>query len=139
MLTLDSPVFQELRRDFNEWLPAIQRGDDKFIPAHPRMADEPPAHWNPAISRIIAVVARKARCKTSDILGPNRSAVYSRPRAIAYLLVAEACPHTSHTEIASYFGGRDRTTVTHGINMAKEAIEGSEAWRDFFEDVKGSL
>ena len=139
MLTLDSPAFQELRRDFNEWLPAIADGRDKFVPAHTTHAEEPPKHWYPEVSRIVAAVARKAGCKPSDLLTPNRQHLYARPRMVAYLLAVETCPHLSYTVIARAFAGRDRTTIASGLVTARRLIAENEDWREFHDAVSREI
>lgn len=139
MLTLDSPAFQELRRDFNEWLPEIVKGRDKFVLAHPTRADVPPAYWQPAARTIVALVAAKTACKPDDLTGPRRMAVHARPRSLAYLLVHDLCPHLTIGEIAHLFGGRDRTTITHGLAQARKALASSEAWKALYDEVKAEF
>ena len=138
MLTLDSPAFQELRRDFNEWLPAIADGRDKFVPAHPGMAtEEDPAEQR--IERIISLVASRAACTPREITGPRRSVAYSRPRFIGYLLAYEMVPDASLPRIGRAFGDRDHTTIMHGIKVARQSIAENDAWREFYEKVKAAL
>lgn len=139
MLTLESDAFRALRRDFNEWLPSILEGRDKFIPAHPVRADVPPAYWQPAARRVIALVAAKTACRPDDLAGPRRSAIFNRPRTLAYLLIHDLCPHLAIKEIADLFGGRDRTTITHGIAAARAAIGSNDAWRALYDEVKGEF
>lgn len=139
MLTLDSPAFQELRRDFNEWLPAIIEGRDKFVPAHPCRSDVPPAHWQPTARAIIAKVAAKSACRPDDLVGPRRGAIHAGPRTIAYLLVHDLCPYLNVREIADLFGGRDRTTITHGLDRAREMTAENPAWRALYDEVKAEF
>lgn len=141
MLTLDSPAFQELRRDFNEWLPHIVRGEDKFVPASPihrEPGEAMPVGIDPLVTAIMAAVARRAACKVEDLRGPRRSAVYARPRFIAYLLISELVPRMSLPQIGKAMD-RDHTTIMYGIKRAKAYIADSDAWRAFYEEVKGEF
>ena len=57
--------------------------------------------------------------RLSDMVGPKRLRSYARPRQVAMYL----CKHmTSRSlpEIGRRFGGRDHTTVMHGVKRIEE-------------------
>ncbi|WP_274585714.1 chromosomal replication initiator protein DnaA [Neisseria leonii] len=63
---------------------------------------------------IMEEVARHYRIKISDLLGKKRSQNIARPRQIAMCLTKELT-NMSLPAIGDAFGGRDHTTVMHGV------------------------
>lgn len=70
--------------------------------------------------------------RLSDIIGPKRLRSYARPRQVAMYL-AKQLTSRSLPEIGRRFGGRDHTTVMHGVKRIEElkVIDGQIA-----EDVE---
>jgi chromosomal replication initiator protein len=70
---------------------------------------------------VLAVVATLFAVTQADIVGTSRLRVYVRPRQMAMLLMRRYCPECRNSlpAIAEQFGGRDHTTVMHGINSAR--------------------
>jgi chromosomal replication initiator protein len=68
----------------------------------------------------------------SDIIGPKRLRSYARPRQVAMYLCKQLTSR-SLPEIGRRFGGRDHTTVMHGVRRIEElkTIDGQIA-----EDVE---
>ena len=66
--------------------------------------------------REIAVeVAAKYRITLDDLVGHDRSVCYVHPRQEVYYRAYIECPHLSYPEIGRRMGGRDHTTVRHGV------------------------
>jgi chromosomal replication initiator protein len=57
--------------------------------------------------------------RLSDLVGPKRLRSYARPRQIAMYL-AKTLTNRSLPEIGRRFGGRDHTTVMHGVKRIEE-------------------
>ncbi len=57
--------------------------------------------------------------RLSDMIGPKRLRSYARPRQVAMYL-AKQLTSRSLPEIGRRFGGRDHTTVMHGVRRIKE-------------------
>ena len=57
--------------------------------------------------------------RLSDLIGPKRVRTYARPRQIAMYL-AKQLTSRSLPEIGRRFGGRDHTTVMHGVRRIEE-------------------
>ena len=57
--------------------------------------------------------------RLSDLIGPRRMRTYARPRQIAMYL-AKQLTSRSLPEIGRRFGGRDHTTVIHGVRRIEE-------------------
>ena len=49
------------------------------------------------------------------LLGPRRLRPLAYARQITMLVAREQCPWMSTTQIGRYLGGRDHTTVVHGL------------------------
>ena len=57
--------------------------------------------------------------RLSDLIGPKRVRTFARPRQIAMYL-AKQLTSRSLPEIGRRFGGRDHTTVMHGVRRIEE-------------------
>ena len=80
---------------------------------------------------IMDQVAKYYRIKISDILGAKRTRNIARPRQMAMSLTKELT-NLSLPAIGDAFGGRDHTTVMHGVkNVAKLRIEDPELAQDY--------
>ena len=76
-------------------------------------------------------VAEHYNIRVSDMHSNRRLRVVARPRQIAMYLVKKLT-HASLPEIGRKFGGRDHTTVMHGVRKIEELIEKDSA---FAEDI----
>lgn len=66
--------------------------------------------------REIAVeVAAKHRITLDQLVGHDRSVCYVHPRQEVYYRAYIECPHLSYPEIGRRMGGRDHTTIAHGV------------------------
>ncbi|MFV2029211.1 chromosomal replication initiator protein DnaA [Neisseria sp. S1] len=80
---------------------------------------------------IITETAKYYRIKNSDILGKKRTRNIARPRQIAMSLTKELT-NLSLPSIGDAFGGRDHTTVMHGVKaVAKLRAEDPELAQDY--------
>ena len=68
----------------------------------------------------------------SEMVGPRRHRSIARPRQIAMYLSKELT-NKSYPEIGRSFGGRDHTTVMHGI---KQILKLKEMDEDMLEDIQ---
>ncbi len=57
--------------------------------------------------------------RLSDMIGPKRVRNYARPRQVAMYLCKQLTSR-SLPEIGRRFGGRDHTTVMHGVRRIEE-------------------
>lgn len=67
---------------------------------------------------IVEAVAISSGLTVTQIVGPDRTAKASHPRQRAFLLCKRA--GFSTTQIGRFFGGRDHTTVLHGVAQAEK-------------------
>ncbi len=81
------------------------------------------------------IVADYFHIKVSDLRAKRRSRSIARPRHIAMYLIRIMTDH-SFPEIGEYFGGRDHTTVLHGVNKIGEEVENSGETRKLVEELK---
>jgi len=88
-----------------------------------------------SIDNIQRIVAEYYKIKVSDVLSKRRSRSIARPRQVAMALSKELTNH-SLPEIGNAFGGRDHTTVLHGVRKIKELRETNA---DISEDYKNLL
>ena len=71
------------------------------------------------IEEIQRKVSDHYNIRLSDMIGPKRLRTYARPRQIAMYL-AKYLTSRSLPEIGRRFGGRDHTTVMHGVKRIEE-------------------
>lgn len=80
---------------------------------------------------IIDATAKYYRIKMSDIVGKKRTRNIARPRQMAMSLTKELT-NLSLPSIGDAFGGRDHTTVMHGVKaIAKLREEDPELAQDY--------
>jgi chromosomal replication initiator protein len=72
-----------------------------------------------SIEEIQRKVAEHYNIRLSDMIGPKRVRNYARPRQIAMYLCKQMTSR-SLPEIGRRFGGRDHTTVMHGVKRIEE-------------------
>ncbi|MCC5973092.1 MAG: chromosomal replication initiator protein DnaA [Rubellimicrobium sp.] len=71
------------------------------------------------VEEIQRKVADHYNIRLSDLVGPKRLRSYARPRQVAMYL-AKTMTSRSLPEIGRRFGGRDHTTVMHGVRRIEE-------------------
>ncbi len=76
--------------------------------------------------------------RLSDMLGPKRTRVLARPRQVAMYLSKELTSR-SLPEIGRRFGGRDHTTVMHGVKTIKKLMIKDSQIADDVELLKRAL
>ncbi|MFD1913692.1 chromosomal replication initiator protein DnaA [Halodurantibacterium flavum] len=73
------------------------------------------------VEEIQRKVAEHYNIRLSDLIGPKRLRTIARPRQIAMYL-AKQLTSRSLPEIGRRFGGRDHTTIMHGVRKVEELI-----------------
>lgn len=74
-----------------------------------------------SIEEIQRKVAEHYNVRLSDLIGPKRMRTIARPRQIAMYLSKQLTPR-SLPEIGRRFGGRDHTTIMHGVRKIEELM-----------------
>jgi chromosomal replication initiator protein len=73
------------------------------------------------IDEIMKKVCEHYNLRMSDMVSPRRTRSIARPRQMAMYLAKKLTPR-SYPEIGRKFGGRDHTTVLHGVRKIEELI-----------------
>jgi chromosomal replication initiator protein len=73
------------------------------------------------IEEIQRKVAEHYNIRLSDMIGPKRLRTIARPRQVAMYLAKQLTPR-SLPEIGRRFGGRDHTTIMHGVRKIEELM-----------------
>ncbi|MGI9389183.1 MAG: chromosomal replication initiator protein DnaA [Boseongicola sp.] len=76
--------------------------------------------------------------RLSDLIGPKRVRTFARPRQIAMYL-SKRLTSRSLPEIGRRFGGRDHTTVMHGVRKIEELKQKDSQIADDLELLRRSL
>lgn len=80
--------------------------------------EQEPVKVKPPVSSaaaLIRTVAAKYGLNVPDMKGEKKSWKYSHPRQEVMYELFTKCPHLSTTRIGAILGGRDHTTVLHGV------------------------
>lgn len=91
-----------------------------------------------SIEEIQTKVASFYNLRLSDILSPRRARPVARPRQIAMYLSKILTPH-SLPDIGRKFGGRDHTTIIHGVRKIEELMAIDPALLHDVEKIKRDI
>lgn len=90
------------------------------------------------VDEIQRKVSEHYNIRLSDLIGPRRQRVIARPRQIAMYL-AKSMTSRSLPEIGRSFGGRDHTTIMHGVRKIEELKASDTQIADDLEMLRRSL
>ena len=90
------------------------------------------------IEEIQRKVAEHYNIRLSDMIGPKRLRNIARPRQIAMYLSKQLTPR-SLPEIGRRFGGRDHTTIMHGVRKIEELMATDSQLADDLQLLKRLL
>ena len=76
--------------------------------------------------------------RLSDLIGPKRVRTFARPRQVAMYLSKQLTTR-SLPEIGRRFGGRDHTTVMHGVRKIEELMQQDSQIADDLEMLRRAL
>lgn len=90
------------------------------------------------VADIVRAVAAHYRVREADILSQRRTRSIVRPRQVAMFLARELTPR-SLPEIGRLIGGRDHTTVLHGVSKIGSLIEAGDPIKGVVDAVRARL
>jgi len=94
------------------------------------------AHITP--SQVIETVAKFYNISVAEMVSPARNKELVQPRQVAMYLIRQETD-ASLPEIGNLLGGRDHTTVLHGIERIKDRLEAEEQLRREVMSVREQL
>jgi chromosomal replication initiator protein len=96
------------------------------------------SHENINIEDIIYVVSKNENIKPSEIKSKKRSQKIVEARRIVIYLTRTLTPN-SMPSIASFFGMKDHTAISHNIRKTSELIQSSESFRLKIDELKNKI
>ena len=87
---------------------------------------------------VIEIVAEHFNISTAQMISKNRSSEIARPRQIAMYLCKSMTPAPLET-IGALLGGRDHSTIIHGIKKITEEYEKNEDFHYLLETIKKKI
>ncbi|MXW85329.1 MAG: chromosomal replication initiator protein DnaA [Boseongicola sp. SB0673_bin_14] len=90
------------------------------------------------VEEIQRKVSEHFNIRLSDLIGPKRVRTFARPRQIAMYL-SKQLTSRSLPEIGRRFGGRDHTTIMHGVRRIEELKQQDSQIADHVELLRRSL
>jgi hypothetical protein len=84
-----------------------------------------------SVADIVRETAAKHGLSVNDLLSQCRRRAYAWPRQEAMYRVFTECPHVSYPEAGRRLGGRDHTTILHGVkaHCRRNGIDYADAVR----------
>ena len=89
-------------------------------------------------SQVIEIVSKFYNISVPEIVSASRSRELVQPRQVAMYLIRQETD-ASLPEIGALLGGRDHTTVIHGVERIKERLEAEEQLRRDVMSVREQL
>ncbi len=90
------------------------------------------------VEQIQRKVSEHFNIRLSDLIGPKRVRTFARPRQIAMYL-SKQLTSRSLPEIGRQFGGRDHTTIMHGVRKIEELVQKDSQIADHVELLRRAL
>ena len=91
------------------------------------------------IGNIASIVSDTLGVALSDMIMKNRKIDVSEARQLCWLLLQRKCG-VSLSAIGKYFGGRDHTTILHGIRHIQDLLDaGDESILRQYDKVQNAL
>ena len=87
---------------------------------------------------ILEAVAKEFNITVSELKGPRRTRRISVPRQVAMFLMREMA-QLSFPQIGEFLGGRDHTTVMHGVTKVEKNLQADPIIRDKLERIRARL
>ena len=94
------------------------------------------AHITP--SQVIETVAKYFNISVPEMVSPSRNKELVQPRQVAMYLIRQETD-ASLPEIGGLLGGRDHTTILHGVERVKDRLEAEEQLRRDVMSVREQL
>ena len=110
MLTRDHEAWPDVRSGLRADLAAINA--EKSLPNIPYVA------WQPLLSEIIAATCKVCKVGKKRLISADRRREFVWFRQAA-MLIARRHTNRSFPEIAAVMGGRDHSTIVHGVQAAE--------------------
>lgn len=90
------------------------------------------------VEEIQRKVSEHYNIRLSDLIGPRRLRAYARPRQVAMWL-SKTMTNRSLPEIGKRFGGRDHTTILHGVKKIEELKQTDSGLAEDLELLRRAL
>jgi chromosomal replication initiator protein len=95
-------------------------------------------HKNITLENIIKIISKELNIKPSEIKSKKRSANIVEVRRIGIYLARELTPN-SMPSLASFFGMKDHTAVSHNVKKINELIKNNENFRLKVDELKNKI
>lgn len=90
------------------------------------------------LKEIVEYVSERFHCPLVDLVGPKRSKDIAWPRQVAVYLCRELTDN-SLSDIGSFFGGRDHSTILYAYNKVGDLVTADEKILWLMNDMKAAL
>jgi len=103
------------------------------VPVEPPKRVAPPVTFKPPLAggrtfaELLTEIAEREGFSVEDLLSQCKTQPLARVRQAAYWEIRQRCPHLSYPDIGRRFGGRDHTTILHGVRAHEKRMAEGKA------------
>ena len=91
------------------------------------------------MQKVIEATAKFGGVSVSELKGKSRETPLPDLRYIAYTIIKDTYPKVSHQNIGELFGGRDHSSVSHGLDKFKDMWSLEPPFREKYLTIKKTL
>ncbi len=88
---------------------------------------------------VIKAVERHFNLREDSLKSKSRANEISIPRQISMYIMKEMCTNISYIKIGASLGGRDHSTIIHGINVITKKIEDDTFTKNVVDDIMKNI
>jgi hypothetical protein len=128
-------VWEEIRRDWKQSLPAVIAGEDRDLYPYGWAHD---GKRPPSMRCTLHYICWAAKVDISEMLGDRRTGAAVRDRHLIYLLLRARFPKLNIARMAALVN-RDHSSVLYGLQRARVLLKEDLAFRDRYDALKLEL
>jgi chromosomal replication initiator protein len=98
-----------------------------------------PFYQRSYIDDVKTLVCKHCSVSPKQLTSPRRDGGLPELRYLCYQLIKDEFPMIGLAHIGRYFGGRDHSTVLHGLKEFSERIQNDENLRNIYQSLKIKL
>jgi chromosomal replication initiation ATPase DnaA len=98
-----------------------------------------PVYQKQYINDVKDFVCKQCLITPRQLTSPKRDGGLPQYRYLCYQLIKDEFPKIGLAHIGKYFGGRDHSTVLHGLKVFSETVKTDEKLQDIYQSIKQKI
>lgn len=91
---------------------------------------------NKVLNAVIEAACSYSKHSQKEIFEKNKCAEFTDIRHVCFAIAREFNPHITYVQLGLKFGGRDYSTVIHGIRRVKERVKLYPEYKNLYNQIK---